>query len=277
MKKNLLFIVVLLFCSAFLANAQYVVFDDEVVAEGATIQNANSGCVNTITTDDAFTGTSCIKITFDGFPPATANWCMMYISASPGADLSEFTDGYVNFAMKTTSTNSFNIRITDGVNKPKIDFIDGADPYDFVRDGEWHTVSIPVADMIALAPDLMMDAITDKFVWRSGAMDGSGWDAVTPCDFFIDDITISTEPFEIVGAKNIAVSTVKVFPIPATNMITVNGVSSLKADILSITGQLVKSVNQANNQLNVSDLAKGVYFLSGNAEGKPFVTRFVKN
>ena len=198
MKKNLLFVVLILMCGLLTTNAQYIVFDDVIVPEGAELLNAGSGAVNTITEDAVFLGTSAIQISFAG-PEASANWAMSYIRYDAGVDLNEYADGYLNFAMKTTSTSSFNIRVTDGSIKPKIDFIDGADPYGFMRDGEWHTVSIPIADYLALSPDLDLTLIKELFVWRGGATDGSGWIDTEASDFYIDHIHFSDSPFATGG------------------------------------------------------------------------------
>jgi hypothetical protein len=133
--------------------------------------------------------------------------------------------------------------------------------------------------MLALVPALKMEAITDLFIWRSAASDGSGWDAAAPADFFFDDISISKTawPANTTSVANQSVSLISVYPNPAGNVITVNGLSSLQAKVISLTGQVVKSVNQKSNQLNVSDLHKGIYFLSGKSEGNPYILKFIKN
>jgi hypothetical protein len=193
-----------------------------------------------------------------------------------GVDLSEYAEGYLNFVMKTTSNSSFNVRITDGVNKPKVNFVSGADPYGFVRDGEWHKVSIPVADFIALTPELNMAAVKEFFVWRSGASDNTGWIAEEVSVFYIDEISISKTAWSTTGIKNTSTSRINVFPSPATDVINLVGVKNIKANIYSSTGQLVKSINQAGNQLNVSALPSGVYFISGKSEGESYVQKFMK-
>jgi hypothetical protein len=169
----------------------YAIFADTILVPNTPIANAGAGSVNSIVSTQAYTGTSSIQVKYDGFPPAPQNWCMLTLTNAAGVDLSAFASGYLNFAMKTTSTSSFNMRITDGTKKPKIDFKNGADPYGFKRDGQWHRVSIPIADLKAKEAALNLAKITDLFVWRSAAADGSGWDAVAPSEFYFDDISIS--------------------------------------------------------------------------------------
>jgi hypothetical protein len=279
MKKTLLSFFSFMVGSLITVNAQFVVFGDALVPVGAQLLNAGSGAVNTITDGQKFTGTSAIQISYAG-SGATATWAMAYIIVATGAagvDLREYTDGYLNFAMKTTSFSTFNIRITDGSIKPKIVFSSDADPYGFVRGSEeWQKISIPIADFLALTPTLNMAAIKEFFVWRSGATDGTtGWFAAEASDFYVDDISISKTPWSTTGVKNTGASTINVYPNPVKGVLHVNGVKSLQAKIYSITGQLVESVNQASNQLNVAGLRSGVYFISGKSDGKSYVQKFI--
>lgn len=62
-------------------------------------------------------------------------------------------NGKLNFAMKTSSLVPFQVGMKsgnmDGVGQKWIDFRSGSDPYGFARDGQWHVVEIPVADIVA--------------------------------------------------------------------------------------------------------------------------------
>jgi hypothetical protein len=75
-------------------------------------------------------------------------------------------NGKLNFAMKTTSTTTFYVGMKSGnvigppspegwanegpagVGQVWIKFAPGSDPYGFVRDGNWHAIEIPIADII---------------------------------------------------------------------------------------------------------------------------------
>jgi hypothetical protein len=276
MKKNLLSFIVLLAFGIMSANAQVIVFNDTIALPVTKLDNAKAGAIDTIVDSEKYSGKKSLLIDFPG-ATATANWAMLILTGT-AQDLTMYANGYLNFAMKTSSTNSFNVRITDGTNKPKIDFVSGADPYGFARDDKWHMVSIPIADIVAKLPALNLAAITDMFVFRSGAADGTGWDAATACKFYVDNVTISltkaTGP--ISSLNSTALSSVSAYPTIASNSLTINGVSNLKASIYSVTGQLVKSVDQMNNQLNVSDLSEGLYFISGISQGQQYTVKFIK-
>ena len=62
-------------------------------------------------------------------------------------------NGKLSFAMKTSSTVSFQVGMKsgnmDGVGQKWFNFDAGSDPYGFARDGQWHVIEIPVADFTA--------------------------------------------------------------------------------------------------------------------------------
>jgi hypothetical protein len=70
----------------------------------------------------------------------------------------------LQFAMKTTTTTSFLLGMKsgniDGVGQKWITFQAGSDPYGFVRDGNWHVVSIPMSDF---APEVDLGAVSQFF------------------------------------------------------------------------------------------------------------------
>lgn len=62
-----------------------------------------------------------------------------------------YPESKLRFAMKTTSTVTFHIGMKSGnvndIGQKWIKFMNGSDPYGFVRDGQWHVVEIPMADI----------------------------------------------------------------------------------------------------------------------------------
>jgi len=62
-------------------------------------------------------------------------------------------NGKLNFAMKTSSSVTFQVGMKsgnmDGVGQKWITFEAGSDPYGFGRDGLWHLIEIPIADLVA--------------------------------------------------------------------------------------------------------------------------------
>lgn len=84
----------------------------------------------------------------------------------------------LNFAMKTTATTTFYVGMKSGnligtppvwggsndgpagVGQVWIKFAPGSDPYGFVRDGNWHTIEIPIAD---IAGDTDLSQVSQLF------------------------------------------------------------------------------------------------------------------
>jgi beta-glucanase (GH16 family) len=62
-----------------------------------------------------------------------------------------YPDSKLRFAMKTSSTTTFYIGMksgnVDGIGQKWIKFESGSDPYGFARDGQWHVIEIPMADI----------------------------------------------------------------------------------------------------------------------------------
>jgi beta-glucanase (GH16 family) len=76
----------------------------------------------------------------------------------------------LRFAMKTTTTTPFMLGMKsgniDGVGQKWITFQAGSDPYGFLRDGQWHVVSIPMSDF---APEVDLSAVSQFFEILSSA------------------------------------------------------------------------------------------------------------
>ena len=94
-------------------------------------------------------------------------------------DLTAFDNpnGQLNFAMKTGSAATFYVGMKSGnvigpdspwsantgpagVGQLWIKFTPGSDPYGFARDGQWHTIEIPVSD---IAPDVDLSQVSQLF------------------------------------------------------------------------------------------------------------------
>lgn len=119
-------------------------------------------------------------LNFAAFPART--WFGYGINAANGLNLSHYNTGYLNLSLRTAATNKFHIEISDINNQSKkIDFVNGSDPYGFVRDGKWHTVSIPVSEFINAGVDF--SNLGNVF-----ALAGDG--AIS--HIFVDDVYFST-------------------------------------------------------------------------------------
>ncbi len=84
-------------------------------------------------------------------------WYGMGLTAREGFNLTAFdnANAALHFSMKTTDTGDFQIGFKSGnvndIGQKWINFKNGADPYGFARDGQWHEIVIP---MSVLAKDL---------------------------------------------------------------------------------------------------------------------------
>ncbi len=63
-----------------------------------------------------------------------------------------FPESKLHLALKTSSNTTFRLGMRSGnvndIDQKWIEFASGSDPYGFVRDGQWHVVEIPMADII---------------------------------------------------------------------------------------------------------------------------------
>jgi beta-glucanase (GH16 family) len=134
---------------------------------------------NTITfnkTYSAFDGEDVLCFRSSG----AAGWWGFGLFSSKPVNLENFANGYLNLNMRTSSKESFKIGM-DGANKSHgdVEFIENKDPYGFVRDGNWHAISIPVLDLMGKGLDL---SACDNIFTMSGGKIG---------DIAIDDIYFS--------------------------------------------------------------------------------------
>ena len=109
----------------------------------------------TLSDTDPAEGNSALSFTSNG-----AGWYGLGLTARMAHNLSAFAndEGAFHFSMKTTATADFRIGMKSGnvddIGQKWIWFRNGQDPYGFVRDGQWHEVTIPIAE-IAGEVDLM--------------------------------------------------------------------------------------------------------------------------
>ena len=69
---------------------------------------------------------------------------------------------------------------------------------------------------------------------------------------------------------------VLVYPNPAKEKVTINGIEAAEVQVYNAIGQLVKTVRNSN-EINVAGLAEGVYLVRiMDAEGKNYVARVMK-
>lgn len=90
--------------------------------------------------------------------------------------------------------------------------------------------------------------------------------------YYSGHVTLSDEKIIVEGISDHFNSNVKVFVY--NNMLNIKGVDIADVKVFSITGTLVKSVQNVSGQLDISDVADGVYFIK--LEGLPSGFKVVK-
>jgi beta-glucanase (GH16 family) len=74
-----------------------------------------------------------------------SSWFGCGYAAAKRRNLLNFAAGYLNVSIKTTSSDAFKVGLNGGNDGDAwVSFIKGADPYGFIRDGQWHKVAIPM-------------------------------------------------------------------------------------------------------------------------------------
>ena len=88
-----------------------------------------------------------------------------------------------------------------------------------------------------------------------------------------DEWTTTYYYSDCLGLNEKSECTVQLWPNPASEMVHINGIDAAEVQIYNALGQVVKTF-QGSNEINVSDLAEGVYLLRiTDVEGKNHVTR----
>lgn len=87
--------------------------------------------------------------------PMGWGWGMMALMEFHGYDLSEFANGHLRFRVKTEYEGKLEVGIQTGLSatNDSMDWLVRVDPasntYGYAADGEWHEVSVPIADLDA--------------------------------------------------------------------------------------------------------------------------------
>jgi hypothetical protein len=94
--------------------------------------------------------------------------------------------------------------------------------------------------------------------------------------YYFDDIAFS----EALPVTNLVNNKIKVFPNPATNLLTIEAKGTIQNILVyNLLGQevLAKNANSSNTLLQINDLQKGVYLLLTIVDGISTYAKFIKN
>jgi hypothetical protein len=180
--------------------------------------------------------------------------------------------------------------VADGTISPEGIFVAGEfnswpDPGDAMTEGAdniWSiTLELPVGDTL-------------EYKFQNGP---GGWESIDesfgdPCtlgDFgnrfvVVGDMDSTTDlvcfnycvTCDIVSVTNIQQTDINIFPNPTTGELFIEGLEAERVDIFSNTGQLVRSVAQPGNRLDMSGLPAGMYMLRMESKDSVYSARVVK-
>lgn len=161
--------------------------DQELSQDHPVFTLNRSGVAKVDFVGNAFEGEQAINVSYDeSREPNT--FIMLQTNKVGTADLTEYIDGYLNLAMKSTSTDPILVRI-EGGGANSAAYV-GAGDYGFERDGNWHFVSIPMADVLSSigteAGQLSLLGSFDQFRLRNqtGEMNKETFDFTVDFIFF---------------------------------------------------------------------------------------------
>lgn len=118
---------------------------DQAINYGACVGNGGEGCpsISWASVDDADRG-SVLEITYSGNQFAG----LFFEASSPGIDMSKYQSGSLNLDIKVidggANDSGYIIKVDDHNGGSTEDF-----PIDVTGAGEWETISVPIADLLA--------------------------------------------------------------------------------------------------------------------------------
>lgn len=158
---------------------------------GELIINENQAVAITEVTE-AFEGSKALEFAY-AWTDGAWGYMAEILPANSPADLSAFANGYYNISIKTTSPGRLKLRLqSDGV-QGYVWLDDAVKTYGLERDGQWHSLKIPMTDFRVDAavdganPDF--SKITNLMVLRSegGVAETDDW------TWYIDNIYLTNE------------------------------------------------------------------------------------
>jgi beta-glucanase (GH16 family) len=193
------------------------------------------------------------------FSSPAAGWSGFGIFSDEPLDLSHFETGYLNFSIKIPqgSPDVFSVIVEDKEGgKGTIDFAPGADPFDVQRNGEWHSISVPVSDLTNQTSPLNLAVLGNVFAVSSGSASNG---------FIFDDIFFSESLPTSTGTVDRMVD-FGVMPNPADDQFVLelpDNAASVK--VVDLSGRLVYVAQNLTNKgrftIQSFDWPAGIYLI----------------
>ena len=136
-----------------------------------------------------------------------------------------------------------------------------------IRSGEGFRYLHSLNAHFGIGDDPQIDRIT--ICWPSGVTD----EILNPA---INQNLLLVEGEHVVGVENIANVNFDVFPNPASNSITIQGITQSAVSLFDISGKLIEKVNALQQRIEVGHLAPVVYFIQANTLQGMQQKKFIK-
>jgi len=278
MKKITLFAFLVISAFSYCQTSYTIYTEDVTIGVGNSFLRFSNG--------QGFTGSEVTTAPYEG----TKNYQLLYNGTSSyvhgvfiarnaantgdvAIDISSYS--YYNVAIKTVSAAPFYIRMRGNAITAKVLIDPSSNGFGFKNDGKWHFMSIPFADFIPESAAFSLTSVTEAFVLRSNA---AATLVGTNNDFEFDNIYVSTT--RILGLNNFESNDVNMYPNPATNSFKIRATNTIdRITIYNTLGQKIQelSPNKINENIDVSSLKNGLYFIQVESEGKSLTSKLIKN
>jgi len=278
MKKITLFAFLVISAFSYCQTSYTIYTEDVTIGVGNSFLRFSNG--------QGFTGSEVTTAPYEG----TKNYQLLYNGTSSyvhgvfiarnaantgdvAIDISSYS--YYNVAIKTVSAAPFYIRMRGNAITAKVLIDPSSNGFGFKNDGKWHFMSIPFADFIPESAAFSLTSVTEAFVLRSNAASTL---VGTTNDFEFDNIYVSTT--RILGLNNFESNDVNMYPNPANNSFKIRATNTIdRITIYNTLGQKIQelSPNKINENIDVSSLKNGLYFIQVESEGKSVTSKLIKN
>jgi len=205
------------------------------------------------------------------FASTGKGWYGYGINSKNPLDLTHFANGYLHFAMKTSNvSDNFSVGIEGaGGTQAVAAFTPASNPYGFVRDGNWHKVTMPLSSY----PNVILSACGNIFKVVG----------VANSSIAIDDVVLSKSATpeynpNLVGTSiELENNPIKVYPNPVLDKVYFEGFdNSFKISVFNISGTRILEQYNIDNSLNMNTLTSGIYILKLENQQKVFQFKIMK-
>jgi hypothetical protein len=118
------------------------------------------------------------------------------------------------------------------------------------------------------------NAVADSTIYDQIVVQLGGENHSVPAQFYFDNFQL----LDPTGLDANELPQISIYPNPATDFIYLNGIEEARAvHIYSVNGQLVKSYQEFNDKINISELNEGLFLITVTTlDGKQISSRFIK-